>query len=111
MEIKSKIWLEENGELAFGTGKFAILKAVGETGSINKAAKSLNMSYRHAWSYIRSAEKRLGQELLIKNKGGRDGGGAILTDYALNLLGKFERLEEAVKVFTNKRFKEIFSHD
>lgn len=111
MEIRSKIWLEENGKLVFGSGKFSILKAVKETGSINKAAKKLNMSYRHTWSYIRSAEKRLGQELLIKNKGGRKGGGAVLTDCALNLVEKFERLERAVKIFTNKRFKEIFFYD
>ncbi|MDP2929110.1 MAG: LysR family transcriptional regulator [Candidatus Omnitrophota bacterium] len=108
MEVKSKVWLEKGGKLAFGIGKYSILKEIAKTGSINKAAKNLNMSYRHAWSYISSAEKRLGEPLLVKAKGGEKGGGAVLTDYAKNLIGKFERLEEGIREFTNKRFGEIF---
>lgn len=109
MQVKSKVWLEKGGELVFGTGKSFILKAIAETGSINKAAKKMGMSYRHAWSYIRSSEKRLGLPLLIKIKGGERGGGALLTDYAKDLLKKFEKIEREVKLFTDSRFKKIFS--
>ncbi len=109
MEVKSKVWLEKKGKLVFGVGKTSILRAVAKTGSINKAAKEMNMSYRHAWSYIRSAEKRLGTSLLIKIKGGKEGGGAILTDYAKDLIEKFAKLEKQAKVFVNRRYKEIFN--
>lgn len=108
MEVKSKVWLENGGKLAFGIGKCRILKEIARTGSINKAAKNLGMSYRHAWSYVSFAEKRLGESLLIKVKGGEKGGGAALTDYAKDLVEKFERLEEDVRFFTNKRYGEIF---
>lgn len=108
MKIKSKVWLEKDGELVFGSGKTSILKAIHKTGSINKAAREMNMSYRHAWSYIRSAEKRLGKDLLLKTKGGKTGGGAILTDYAKDLIKKFEKLDSEVRVFTNQRYKSIF---
>ena len=94
MKIKAKVWLEKEGELVFGTGKYNILKAVSQTKSINQAAKKLKMSYRHAWSYIHSAEKRLGKLLLIKVRGGKEGGGAVLTDYAKELLEKFEKVEK-----------------
>ncbi len=108
MRVKSKVWLEKDGELVFGSGKSLILKAIRQTGSINKAAKKMNMSYRHAWSYVVSAEKRIDKPLLIRNKGGTDGGGAILTDYAKDLLKKFVKLEQEVEKFTNERYKEIF---
>lgn len=108
MQIKSKVWLEKQGELIFGCGKSSILKAIQETGSINKAAKKMKMSYRHAWSYISSAEKRLGKPLLVKARGGKDGGGAALTDYALDLLEKFTKLEQEVKVFVDGRYEDIF---
>ncbi|MDD5449815.1 MAG: LysR family transcriptional regulator [Candidatus Omnitrophica bacterium] len=108
MRVRSKVWLEKDGELVFGSGKWLILKAILETGSINKAAKKMNMSYRHAWSYVVSAQKRIDKPLLIRNKGGPGGGGAILTDYAKDLLKKFARLEKEVKVFTNERYKAIF---
>lgn len=108
MKVKSKVWLEEENGLVFGTGKAMILKYIRETGSIAKTAKKLNMSYRHAWSYIKSAEKRLGRPLVKCIRGGRDKGGAVLTDYAERLLKKFTKLEHKVKLFTNKFYKEIF---
>lgn len=108
MEVKSKVWLEKKGKIFFGTGKALLLQAVKETGSINKAAKIMNMSYRRAWSQIHSAEDSLGSPLLIKNKGGKDGGGAILTDFAEGLLKKFKKLEQRVRLFTNRHYKEIF---
>lgn len=108
MQVKSKVWLEKDGELIFGSGKALILQNIMETGSINKAAKKMNMSYRHAWSYIRSAEKRIAEPLLIKIKGGKNGGGAMLTDYAKDLLKRFAKLEWEVEAYTDKRYKEIF---
>lgn len=108
MNIKSKIWFEENNEMVFGAGKSLILKAIDETGSINQAAKKLNMSYRHAWSYIRSVEKRLKKQLIIKIKGGVGGGGAILTPYAKQLLEKFDTLEREIISTANQKFEELF---
>jgi len=108
MKVKSKVWLEKNGKLIFGSGKSLILTAILETGSINKAAKRMNMSYRHAWGYVVSAEKRIGKPLLVKIKGGKNGGGAILTDYAKELLRKFEKLEQKVNAYTDKCYKNIF---
>ena len=96
MKIKSKIWLEKKNNLFFGSGRALILRTVTETGSINKAAKKLDMSYRRIWSYIHSAEERLGRPLLTKSRGGKGGGGAILTDYARDLLEKAGGLASAI---------------
>ncbi len=111
MKIKTKVWLENESKLVFGSGLTLILKAVEETGSINKAAKRINMSYRHAWSCIRAIEERIGRPVVTKTKGGRDGGGALLTEDAKSLIRKFEKIEREVKVFTNKRYEEIFLRD
>jgi len=108
MKVKSKVWLEKNGELVFGSGKAVILQYILDTGSIAGAAKELNMSYRHAWSYVKSAEKRIGRSLVICERGGKNQGGAVLTDYAKEVLEKFVKLERKVKLFTDKHYKEIF---
>ncbi len=108
MQVKSKVWLEETGLLVFGSGKATILRSIQETGSIAKTAKKLHMSYRHAWSYIKSAEKRLGRSLVSCIRGGDGGGGAELTAYAKELLGKFSELEGKVKLLADKFYKEIF---
>lgn len=109
MRVKSKVWLEKADKLVFGVGKDRVLKAIQETGSINKAARKMNMSYRHAWSYIVSAEKRIGRPLVIRIKGGSGGGGAVLTPYAKTLLESFEKLEHDVEAFVNRRYREIFN--
>lgn len=111
MKVKVKVWLEEDDKLVLGKGRYLILRAIAETGSINKAAKKLDMSYRHIWSYIISAEKRYKIPLLVKAKGGKGGGGAVLTEQAKVLLEKFNKLEEEVKKFTEKRYREIFAND
>lgn len=108
MKIKSKVWLEKNNNLVFGSGRFLLLSAINSSGSINKAAKELKMSYRRAWSYINSAEKHLGRRLIIRKKGGLSGGGAVLTAFAIDMLIKFIKLNCDVEEFVNKRYKQIF---
>ncbi len=108
MKIKSKVWLEKNSKLIFGDGKSQILKAIEEAGSINKAAKKMGISFRHAWGYITAIERRAGFKLIERNKGGIGGGGSCLTPRAKELVQKFDRLKRAVNKFTDKKSKEIF---
>jgi len=35
MKVKSKVWIEKNGELVFGAGRAMILRYILKTGSIN----------------------------------------------------------------------------
>jgi molybdate transport repressor ModE-like protein len=61
------------------------------------------MSYRHAWSQVKSAEESLGDPLLVRNRGGSTRGGAVLTEKARELLERFEALERDVRAFVNER--------
>ena len=106
MRLKCKVWLEKDGKLCFGAGRARILKAVDQTGSLNAAARELGLSYRHAWSQIHTAEQRLGEPLLLRTRGGNRRGGAELTDYAREVMRRFESLEREVRDFTDRRFAE-----
>jgi len=108
MQIKSKVWLEKDNELIFGEGRAELLKAIDKTGSINKAASEMGISFRHGWSYITAIERRLGVKLIERTKGGRGGGGSRLTPEAKDLVKKLVKLKSAVNRFTDKKFKEIF---
>jgi len=108
MEVRSKIWLEVDGEAVFGTGRDALLREIEQTGSINRAAKSLGISYRKALSYIQNMEKRIGIRLVERHAGGRNGGGATLTGEARDLLQKYEKLERGINELLDLRFLEIF---
>lgn len=111
MRIRSKIWLEKDGRPVFGIGKLKLLREVEREGSISKAAKKLNISFRRAWSHLDSAEKNFGIRFLEKRKGGKGGGSSTLTQEAKILLKKFERLTGEIMDFTEHRFEELFSDD
>lgn len=108
MKIKSKVWIEKEGELVFGEGKSNLLKAIDKTGSINKASGQMGISFRRGWSYITAIEKRLGIKLIARSKGGKRGGGSYLTPAGKMLVRKFDNLEEVIRSFTDKKFKELF---
>ncbi len=108
MEIKSKLWIEVDGKPVFGRGRRFLLEAIDRCGSINQAAKEINISYRKAWGYIKAMEERLGFKLVDRQTGGRDGGGATLTKDAKDFLKKYEALEEGIKELVDSRFRNIF---
>ena len=108
MEIKAKFWIENKGEVVLGSGKAALLYAVYEKGSIQRAAVEFGMSYRHAWGIIKKMEQRAGFKLMKVQAGGGQGKGAHLTAHGKNLLEKFTLLEESLGKITMEKFREIF---
>lgn len=109
MEIKSKLWIEIDGRPVFGRGRRFLLEAIDKYGSINQAAKEINISYRKAWGYIKAMEERLGFRLVERQTGGRNGGGAILTKEARRFLRKYEDMETGIMELVDERFRDIFS--
>jgi len=110
MDVRSKIWLEIKGEPVFGSGRRALLNSIDKLGSINRAAKDTNISYRKALSYIQSMESRLDKNLVERQAGGKNGGGAMITKEAREFLDKFEKLERGVNELLDLRFLEVFGN-
>jgi formylmethanofuran dehydrogenase subunit E len=108
MEIRSKLWIEINGEPVFGRGRKFLLQAIDAYGSINQASREVNISYRKAWSYIKAMEERLGMKLVERQAGGRNGGGATLTEDAREFLRKYEMIEEGVREIVDGKFNNAF---
>jgi len=111
MEIKSKLWIEVNGKPVFGEGRKFLLEAIDKYGSINQAAKEICISYRKAWGYIKAMEERLGFKLIERKTGGRNGGGATLTEKARKFIKKYEEIEGGIKEIVDARFRKIFGND
>ncbi|WP_129124960.1 winged helix-turn-helix domain-containing protein [Geomonas oryzae] len=105
--VRSKIWIELDGEPVLGQGRLELLRLVGKSGSINAAAKQMGIPYRKAWTYIDSMEKRLGFPLVLRSKGGSGGGESTLTAEAENLLQKFEALQKGFDELVNSKFADL----
>lgn len=108
MDIKSKLWIEIGGEPVFGRGRRFLLEAIDTYGSINRAAKEIDISFRKAWGHIKAMEERLGIKLVERHAGGKNGGGAALTDDARKFLKQYKLMEDDIREIVDKRFKKIF---
>lgn len=108
MDIKSKIWIEVDGNPVFGRGRRFLLEAIDLHGSINQAAKEVGISFRKAWSHINAMEKRLGIKLVERRAGGKNGGGAVLTAEARDFLKKYEVLEKGIQEIVDVKFRKLF---
>jgi molybdate transport system regulatory protein len=94
MEIKYKIWIEENGKVIFGKGRDNILKAIEEQHSLNAAAKELGMSYRAAWGRLKASEERMEKKLVETSEREKS---LHLTSQARAIIERFEKLEKDVE--------------
>ncbi len=110
MEIKTKFWIENRGEVVLGSGKTALLLAIDRLGSIQRAADEFGMSYRHAWGAIQKIEQRAGFKIVETKLGGKEGGGAQLTPKGRQFVKKTDSLLKDLQKIVEKRFKQKFGN-
>ena len=78
----------------FGPGKAALLEHIRDTGSISKAGRAMEMSYKRAWSLVEEMNGMFDPPLVESSRGGVDGGGATLTESGVTVLAAYRALEQ-----------------
>ncbi|MDR2203961.1 MAG: LysR family transcriptional regulator [Nitrososphaerota archaeon] len=108
LSYQVKLWIvNSDDEAVFGDGLAELIECIDKCHSILKAAKQLNMSYRYALHRITLAEKRLGESLIIRVRGGVKGGGfSEVTPYGKNLTSQYKRTQSMLRDFLEKISKE-----
>ncbi len=91
-----KLWLEVEGKTVIGEGRARLLQEIDNCGSLSKAAKNLEISYRHAHDLIGNLNERCGQNILETTIGGEKGGGTRLTVTGKQLLKDFFQLKKKI---------------
>ncbi|MEM6626369.1 MAG: LysR family transcriptional regulator [Pseudomonadota bacterium] len=76
----------------FGPGKAALLRAIGETGSISGAAKSLCMSYPRAHGLVEDMNTQFGARLVEAFHGGSKRGGARVSQAGEAILARYDEI-------------------
>ena len=107
-QVHTKVWLEMDGNPVFGTGKSQLLRSIQETGSIQKAARKMHISYRQAWRYLNKITDRFSSPMLIRKQGGKNGGGTTITSHAEEMIEKFERFQSEVQKHAEETYQSIF---
>jgi molybdate transport system regulatory protein len=105
---RSKVWLEDDGQVVLSEWRVELLETVEATGSLSAAAKRLGVPYRTAWSRLRQMEERLGMRMLETQVGGAEGGGSRLTAEARDLIARFRRVADGIAELVDLRFRQEF---
>jgi molybdate transport system regulatory protein len=77
--LRGRVWIEGPDGTFLGYGRVVLLERIRQHGSISAAARSMEMSYRHAWELVDSMNRQGREAVVEKSTGGRGGGGAVLT--------------------------------
>lgn len=79
--------------------QYELLEGILNMGSISKAAKSLNISYRTALNYIEKIESTLDVKIVSTTKGGKGGGGGTnLTDDGFLILKECKKINAIMEL-------------
>src|ERR1041385_2481272 len=80
-------------DIALGPGKVDLLALIGETGSIREASERMGMSYMRAWKLIKTMNDCFREPLVVTSRGGKERGGAVLTETGRRALKLYQGLE------------------
>jgi molybdate transport system regulatory protein len=93
--------------LRIGPGKIDLLEAIRVTGSITAAARSLGMSYRRAWLLVEELNVGLREPVVRAESGGRNGGGANLTEVGERVVSLYREIEARAASSVSRQFQAI----
>lgn len=100
--------MDGDGEKVFGSGVVELLRKIEETGSLNRAARSMDLAYSKAWKILAEAEKRLGITFIERTIGGAHEGGSRLTDEGRDFLERYEKFDRRVRRQAEDEFAAAF---
>lgn len=109
-EVTPKMTLQLYTDVkCFGPGVAQLLLGVCEHHSLRAAAAEMNMAYSKAWTIIKNCETEFGFKLLKTVTGGKNGGGAELTDEAKRLLDDYFCVRDELRLKAQSLFDEKLS--
>jgi molybdate transport system regulatory protein len=94
--MNAALSLYRGDELFLAEPQLRLLRQVEKDGSIRTAAQHLHLSYPHAWHLLDTVNRLSPVPVVVRYKGGKEGGGCRITPYGIKLMAAFERHREAV---------------
>ena len=94
-------------DAALGPGRVELLELVGETGSLRAAAARMGMAYMTAWMHVKTLNRRFRSPLVASKRGGKTGGGAVLTPMGQRVVALYHRMEAQSHAAIQKGLREF----
>jgi molybdate transport system regulatory protein len=107
MSTRLTLRLDFDGERRLGPGKVALLEAIRRHGSIAAAGREFGMAYRRAWLLTDELNRMFAEPLIETRGGGRNGGGAVLTDLGEKVVELYRNAERKIRKSTVREIASI----
>ena len=81
-----------------GAERIALLEAIRDQGSISAGARAVGIGFRSAWDAIATLNNLFSTPLVIAQPGGREGGGAHLSDQGIAVVAAYRAVEGELRL-------------
>jgi molybdate transport system regulatory protein len=105
--FRGRIWIDGPEGTFVGYGRVVLLERIIEHGSITKAAKSMEMAYRHAWDLVDSMNRQAKEPFVEVATGGKGGGGARVTKAGERAIKVFWQFHKDLQGFLEREQKKL----
>ena len=96
IEVDCLVSIKKDGKVFLDPVKIKLLNEIMKSGSLSGAAKKLKISYQHAWTMIDEMNHAAPSPLVIKQHGGANGGGTLISEYGENILKDYKQIASQV---------------
>ena len=107
LQYHGKLYGQINGEKVIGPGRVELLERIQVSGSIRRAAKEMNMSYRQAWQLVDHMNTHLGKPVVVAERGGKGGGKTTVTEIGLHVIREFRSFHAKFQKFLEENALQI----
>jgi molybdate transport system regulatory protein len=108
MKPKLRVWVTFGDDLKFGDGRARLLALIDRHGSLLQAAEEFEMSYRHAWGYLRELEQAAGFKFVERAPGGGPRSGMRLTAAGRQFVERYRRFRAGLDTAMRREFERTF---
>lgn len=107
IEVECHISIKKDGNSFLEAVKTELLKEIIQSGSLKGASKKLKISYQHAWNMIDEMNRLAPEPLVTMQRGGTNGGGAVISAYGKRILGEYRQIQAQFNTIVNQINVEI----
>jgi len=97
IEVECHISIKKDGIMFLNPLKTQLLQEIKKNGSLSGAAKKMEISYQHVWTMIDEMNRIAPSPLVLKQRGGANGGGTAISGYGERMLREYLMIQSEIK--------------
>ena len=107
IEVECHISIKKDRVVFINPLKTQLLQEIRKSGSLSGAAKEMEISYQHVWTMIDEMNRSAPSPLVIKQRGGANGGGTAISEYGERMLREYQIIQAEIQKVVNQINVEI----